>query len=58
MSDSTEFRGPADRSRININEDYEVRYWSQKFRCSEDQLRVAVSRVGVSADAVEQYLNM
>jgi hypothetical protein len=50
--------GPADHGRINVNDDYAVRYWSEKFRCSEDELRAAVSRIGVSAEAIEQYLNL
>ena len=56
MSDDTSKRGPADRSRINVNEDYEVRYWSEKFGVSEEQLRAAVARAGVMADDVERAL--
>ncbi len=28
MADDKTKRGPADRSRINVNEEYEVRYWT------------------------------
>ena len=56
MSDDTSKRGPADRSRINVNEDYEVRYWSEKFGVSEEQLRAAVARAGAMADDVERAL--
>jgi hypothetical protein len=56
MSDDTSKRGPADRNRINVNEDYEVRYWSEKFGVSEEQLRAAVARAGVMADDVERAL--
>ncbi len=29
MSDNKQDRGPQDASRINIHEDYEVRYWTK-----------------------------
>lgn len=56
MADDASKRGPQDRSRINTNEDYEVRYWSQKFGVSPQQLKAAVRRVGNSAEAVERVL--
>jgi len=42
--------------QINIHEDYEVRYWSEKFGVTPDKLRAAVDKVGTSAEAVEQEL--
>ena len=42
----------ADRKRINIHEDHELRYWSQKFGVLHDQLKNAVNKVGVMADDV------
>ena len=56
MADDPSKRGPQDRSRINTNEDYEVRYWSQKFGVSPQQLKAAVRKVGNSAKAVEREL--
>ena len=46
----------ADRKRINVHEDHELRYWSQKFGVSHDQLKNAVSKVGVMADDVARAL--
>ncbi len=46
MSDDRSKRGMQDRDRININEDYEVQYWSQKFGVSKEQLASAVDAVG------------
>jgi hypothetical protein len=57
MVDDRSKRGPQDRSRINLDQDYEVRYWSKKFGVTPDILRAAVEKVGNSADAVEQELN-
>lgn len=56
MSDNKVDKGPADRTRVNVHEPYEIEYWSKKFDCSRDELRAAVSKVGVMAIAVEAYL--
>jgi hypothetical protein len=56
MSDSTQDRGPQDRSRVNVNQPHEVRYWTQEFNCTEQQLRAAVERVGVMADDVRRAI--
>ena len=39
-----------------MNEAYEVRYWTEKFGCTETQLRAAVTAVGVLAKDVEAFL--
>ena len=46
----------ADRDRINVHEDHELRYWSHRFGVSHDQLKHAVSKVGVRADDVARAL--
>jgi uncharacterized protein DUF3606 len=56
MSDDTSKRGPADRQRVNVDEDYEVRYWTEKWSVSEERLRQAVAAAGVMADDVEAWL--
>ncbi|KQZ06528.1 hypothetical protein ASD21_02525 [Caulobacter sp. Root1455] len=56
MADNLQDRGPQDRARVNVNEPHEVSYWTRKFGVTPDQLRDAVTDVGVSADAVEQAL--
>ncbi|MGJ7506004.1 DUF3606 domain-containing protein [Variovorax sp. GT1P44] len=56
MADDLENRGAQDRSRININEAHEVRYWVQRFDVTEEDLRKAVAEVGVSADRVAEFL--
>jgi hypothetical protein len=56
MADDKWKRGPQDRSRINTGEDYEVRYWSEKFGVSAEELKAAVKKVGDSAAAVEREL--
>jgi hypothetical protein len=56
MADDPNIRGPQDRSRINTNQDYEVRYWAQELNTSEEELRRAVQTVGSSADKVREHL--
>lgn len=56
MSDDLKNRGPQDRARINVNEDHELRYWTETLGVSEDKLRAAVKAVGVSVEAVKKHL--
>jgi hypothetical protein len=56
MAHDRTLKGPRDRSRINFSADYEVRYWTQKFGVTEDELRAAVNRVGNSAKTFEKEL--
>lgn len=46
----------ADRRRIDVSEDYECRYWSDKFGVSADELKRVVGRVGPMADDVARAL--
>jgi len=56
MSDNLQDRGGQDRSRINVNEPWELRYWTKELGLSEDELREAVKVAGTSASAVRQHL--
>lgn len=56
MADNLNEKGPADRSRINLGEEWEVRYWMQRFKVTREQLRAAVNEVGNSAERVEAHL--
>jgi hypothetical protein len=48
--------GGQDRTRINVEEPYEVRDWSERFGVTPELLRAAVQAVGTQADEVEAYL--
>jgi hypothetical protein len=48
---------PADRGLIDLEDPREVAWWSKRFGCSQDQLRLAVDKVGNSAAKVEQLLD-
>jgi len=55
MSDDLHKRRPQDASKINVHEDWEVRYWCKALGCSEAELKAAVKAVGVSTSAVRRY---
>lgn len=46
-----------DRDRISLKQDYEVRYWSDKFGVTHDELKQAVDKVGHMASNVEEYFS-
>ena len=56
VADNVKDRGPKDRSRIAMSEDYEVAYWTKKFGVSRDTLADAVDSVGTSAQKVSDFL--
>jgi hypothetical protein len=56
MSDDRNHTGTPDRDRINLNEDYEVSYWTSELGVSAERLREAVEAVGSSAEAVRRHL--
>lgn len=56
MADNLKDRGPQDRSRINVNESWELQYWTRELGVTEEQLRSAVKTAGTSADAVRKHL--
>lgn len=56
MADDKTQVGGQDRTRIDVNEDYEVRDWATRFGVSPDELRDAVEAVGTQAKDVEAHL--
>jgi Protein of unknown function (DUF3606) len=56
--DNRDKRGQPDRSRINLSEDYEVKYWTKHLGVSREQLAKAVEKVGNSAAAVRKELGL
>jgi len=47
-----------DRSKINMHEDYEVKYWAKELGVSKDELQKTVDKVGNSAAAVRKELGL
>jgi hypothetical protein len=43
--------------RINVDEDYDLRAWADKFGVDKERVQKAVRAVGADATAVERYLD-
>jgi hypothetical protein len=56
MGDNKAKKGKPDRDRINVREDYELRYWAEKFVVTGDKLKEAVRKVGSMAKDVAKHL--
>lgn len=56
MSDDLSKKRPQDATKVNVNESWELNYWSEKFGVTKDQLKNAVKAVGTSAAAVKKHL--
>jgi hypothetical protein len=55
--DDKSITGRPDRTLINLNENYEVEYWTKELGVSREKLKEAVAAAGNSATAVREYLN-
>jgi len=56
MADDLQDRGACDRSRVKLQEDYEIRHRPQKRGITKDKLVETVRPAGVSAQAVAREL--
>jgi hypothetical protein len=56
MPDDHKNRGPRDGQRVNVHEDYEVRYWTEKFGVTAQELKDAVAKVGPMVEDVKKAL--
>ena len=56
MADDKTKTGKPDRDRVNINEPYEVNFWTNKFGVSDETLKAAVEKVGPMAANVAKEL--
>jgi hypothetical protein len=54
--DDLKKKGTADRSKINMHEDYEVKHWTKQLGVSKEELQKAVDKVGNSAAVVRKEL--
>ncbi|WGD55646.1 DUF3606 domain-containing protein [Bradyrhizobium sp. CB1650] len=50
-------RGQPDRSKINLHDDYEVKYWTHELGITRDRLKRLIDKVGSSAGAVRKELD-
>ena len=54
MADNCKNERATDRSRVSMNEEQEVRYWTEYLGCTKGELAAAVARVGSSPDVVRR----
>jgi hypothetical protein len=51
-----EARTPTDTSQVSLDEDWEVRYWCERFDTDEETLRMCVTEAGPRAADIERRL--
>ena len=56
MADDLKKTGKQDDERINVDQDHELSYWSEKLGVSRDQLRKAVHAAGPMVKDVQRHL--
>jgi hypothetical protein len=56
MSDNLEQRHGQDRERINLNEKWEVAYWTKELGLSQEELERVVREAGDRVTAVRKHL--
>ena len=56
MGDELSKKGPPDYNRVSLGEEWEVRYWTDKFGVTETELRAAVAAVGSQAENLSKHL--
>ena len=57
MADNLTQTGKPDDSRINLEQDHEVSYWSKELGISPNELRQAVQNAGPMVKDVRRHLN-
>ena len=56
MSDDLSKKGPADRTKVNVNEPWELKYWTKTLNVAEVKLKAAVKAVGTKVEDVRKHL--
>jgi 3-oxoacyl-[acyl-carrier-protein] synthase III len=54
--DDLKNKGQPDRSKINMHEAHEVKYWTHQLGVSREKLQATVEKVGNAAAAVRKEL--
>ena len=54
--DNLNRRVPEDPQKININQSWEVEYWTKELHISEKKLRALVAKVGVNVADIKKEL--
>jgi hypothetical protein len=54
---TTQETRPENPKRINLDREQDVRYWTERFCCTEEELRQAILAAGVSVRSVQQLFS-
>jgi hypothetical protein len=57
MTDDLSKKGPADRTKVNVNEPWELKYWTKTLNVAEEKLKAAVKTVGTKVGDVRKHLS-
>jgi hypothetical protein len=57
MAQDQKQSGPVDNARISIAREHDLRYWSEKFRVSPEDLQRAVEAAGPLLRKVREHLH-
>jgi hypothetical protein len=58
MADDLTKKGPQDRARVNVSEEWEVKYWTKELGITPEKLKEAVKAVGPNAQAIRKHLGV
>jgi hypothetical protein len=58
MADDLKQTGKPDDTRINVDQEHEVKHWSEKFGVSREELRRAVQQVGPMVKIIKEHLRI
>ena len=56
MPDDLSKKGPADQTKVNVHEPWELKWWTKALNTTEEKLKAAVKKVGASAEVVRKHL--
>jgi hypothetical protein len=58
MFANLKIKAPHDRKRICTYEKWEINYWTQTFKCTEPELKLAIREIGNSVDEIKLYFKI
>jgi len=56
MTDDLSKKAPQDKSKVNVDESREMKWWTKALNTTEEKLKDAVKTVGTSVEAIRNHL--
>jgi len=57
MAEDLSKKGPADKAKVNVNEPWELKYWTKTLNVAEEKLKAAEKAVGTRLEDIRKYLS-